>query len=177
MTVTEITQAQYAWVTGGNLSHFAGCPACPVEMVSWHEAGDFCRSIGGRLPSEAEWEYAARGGTATRYSCGDDAACLDAIAWYRANSSEETHAAGEKTANGFGLYDMLGNVLEWVEDCWHENYTGAPSTGEVWGGGDCPDRVVRGGSWLTVSKSLRASNRGYYWPDLRMHYLGFRCAR
>jgi len=177
MTETEITQAQYEWVTGDTPSYFTGCPDCPVESVTWHEARAFCEAIGGRLPSEAEWEYAARAGTMTRYYCGDDAACLDGIAWYNANSGSATHRVGEKTANAFGLYDVLGNVWEWVEDCWHSDYTGAPSTGEVWSGGDCRYRMLRGGSWGNDTRYLRVSDRDKYEPAYRGWGYGFRCSQ
>jgi len=174
MTETEITQAQYEWLTGDSPSYFSACPECPVETVTWHQAKAFCEAIGGRLPSEAEWEYAARAGTTTRYYCGDDAACLDAVAWYTGSA---THHVGEKTANAFGLYDMLGNVWEWVEDCWHSDYTDAPSTGEVWSGGDCFYRVSHGGSWNNNSRGLRASFRNRLVPDNMGRYFGFRCSQ
>jgi formylglycine-generating enzyme required for sulfatase activity len=80
MTETEITQRQCEWATGKRPSYFSGCPDCPVESITRQEARDLCEAIGGRLPSDAEWEYAARAGTTTRYYCGDDAACLDSIA-------------------------------------------------------------------------------------------------
>ena len=178
MTETEITQAQYEAVTGETPSYFVGCPDCPVEQLNWHEAKAFCEAIGGRLPSEAEWEYAARAGTTTRYYCGDDAACLDGIAWYGVNSGSTTHAVKGKAANAFGLYDMLGNVRECMEDCWHWNYTGAPSTGEVWTDGDCSFRVVRGGSsWSFNSRDLCASYRSGNFPGTVGRSFGFRCAR
>jgi len=177
MTETEITQAQYEYVMGSNPSHFSGCPNCPVEIVTWHKAKAFCEAIGGRLPSEAEWEYAARAGTTTRYYCGDDAACLDAVAWYFSNPERETHPVSEKTANAFGLYDMLGNVYEWVGECWHADYTGAPSTGNVWSGGDYIYRMLRGGSWLTDTRHLRASYRVRVAPNFWYFGYGFRCVR
>ena len=177
ITETEITQAQYEWVTGSNPSVFEGCPDCPVDSVTWHEAKAFCEAVGGRLPSEAEWEYVARAGTTTRYYCGDDAACLGAVAWYSANSGSSTHPVGGKTANDFGLYDMLGNVFDWVEDCWHGNYDGAPSTGGVWVGGYCEYRVLRGGSWFTNDEYLRVSYRGRGSPDGRNDGSGLRCAQ
>ena len=177
MTGTEITQAQYFAVTGESPSYHAGCAGCPVEQVNWNQAKAFCEAIGGRLPSEAEWEFAARGGTTTRYYCGDDAACLDAVAWYSANSGSKTHPAGEKTANAFSLYDMLGNVWEWVEDCWHADYTGAPADGGVWRSGSCVYLVLRGGSWNSYDVYLRVSYRPGLPSYNRYSNYGFRCVR
>ncbi|MBM3958077.1 MAG: formylglycine-generating enzyme family protein, partial [Gemmatimonadetes bacterium] len=178
MTETEVTQAQYMAVTGINPSGFPECGGdCPVENVTWHEAKAFCEANGGRLPSEAEWEYAARGGTATRYYCGNSDSCLDGVAWYDANSGSATHPVKGKEGNAFWLYDTLGNVWEWVGDCWHDDYTGAPSTGEVWSGGYCAFRILRGGAWHPNDNDLRSSMRDYT-NDVD-HYStgGFRCVK
>ena len=178
MTEAEIKQGEYLAVMGESPSYFSSCGAsCPVDQVTWYQAKAFCEAIGGRLPSEAEWEYAARAGTTTRYYCGDDPACLDGIAWYLENSGNTTHPVKGKTPNAFGLYDMLGNVWEWVEDCWHPDYSGAPSTGEVWSGGDCDYRVSRGGSWHYAGGGLRVSWRDRYNPDSWYGNFGLRCAR
>jgi formylglycine-generating enzyme required for sulfatase activity len=104
-----------------------------------------------RLLSEAEYEYAARAGTTTTYSFGDDSAMLGDYAWFLDNSGHRAHPVGEKKPNAFGLYDMHGNVEQWVEDCWHESYYGAPREGSAWTSGDCTVRVVRGGTWLDNS--------------------------
>ena len=130
-----------------------------------------------RLPSEAEWEYAARAGTTTQYSWGDD------IGRNRANcdgcgsewDDEKTAPVGSFAANPFGLYDLHGNVLEWVEDCWHNNYESAPSDGRAWTTG-CDESwaVVRGGSWYDYPSRLRSAFRYVYWPSNRDIYLGFR---
>jgi len=178
MTETEITQAQYEWVTGETPSHFSGCPDCPVEQVDWYQAKAFCEAIGGRLPSEAEWEYAARAETTTPWTCGDaSSSCLGDIAWYDANAGGTTNPVKGKAANAFDLHDMLGNVLEWVEDCWHDDYTGAPSTGEVWSGGNCDYRVLRGGSCFNGDVGLRVSARYRLYPDDWDSYFGLRCAQ
>jgi formylglycine-generating enzyme required for sulfatase activity len=148
--------------------------------VTWFEAKAFCEAIGGRLPTEAEWEYAARGGTTTIYSCGDDFGCLDGIAWYWDNSGGHKHNVKGKDPNGYGLYDMTGNVWEWVEDCWHDGYSGAPSVGyPAWDTG-CSGflRVARGGCFGNYVDDLRVSIRHYYSPsDVYVVGLGLRCAR
>jgi len=181
---TEVTQAQYETVIGENPSRFKDCPNCPVELVNWGESDQFCKQVGGRLVHESEWEYAARAGTTTTYECGDDKTCLDGIAWFYDNSGNETHAVRQKTPNAFGLYDMTGNVWEWVQDCWHDDFTTMPPTdGAAWeaeGNGDCSFRVLRGGSWGVNSQGNRVSNRD---SDYEENYLfppssvGFRCAR
>jgi len=178
ITETEITQHQYTAEIGDSPFYFSGCDNCPADSITWNEAHAFCEAIGARLPTEAEWEYAARGGTTTRYPCGDDASCLDAIAWYGDNSGAATHIVAQKDANGFGLYDMLGNVWEWTEDCWHDDYTSAPADGSAWVEDGCTYRIVRGGCFGLGSRGLRVSNRDGDYPD---SYLlptpGFRCAR
>lgn len=148
----EVTQAQYRAVMGNNPSFFSGCDDCPVEKVSWHDVKEFCRKLTQttgreyRLPSEAEWEYAARAGTTGSYTGN-----LDAIAWHSRNSGGKTHPVGQKRANGWGLYDMQGNVYELVEDIYHKDYNGAPSDGSAWltgGEGYHSDTcILRGGSW------------------------------
>ena len=162
--------------SGGSWSADGGYENHPLVEVTWYGAKAFCEAAGGRLPSEAEWEYAARAGTTTRYYCGDDSSCLDDIACW---NKSDTCPVGQYDPNAFGLYDMLGGVWEWVEDCSHDDYEGAPTDGSVWDDEQCfSDRMLRGGSWYgDLGRYLRASVRDNGNPDLRHSYLGFRCAR
>lgn len=160
---TEVTQAAWKLVMNSNPSSFMG-DQLPVENVDWGQAIAYCEAIGGRLPTEKEWEYAARAGTArARYGS------LDAIAWYKGNSSGTTHPVALKEPNAFGLYDMLGNVWEWVAD----DYIAYPG-----GSVDAPigRKVVRGGSWDNNTRVVRASYRVGVVPTARSSYFGFRCA-
>ena len=175
----EVTQDQWQGVMGTNLSWFSGCGRqCPVEQVSWNDVQEFIGRLnaqaGGnryRLPTEAEWEYAARGGTSgDRYS--ED---LDAIAWCEDNSEGRTHPVGQKVPNAWGLYDMLGNVWELVEDR-HGNYPGGTVTdpqGPVSG----PYRVIRGGSQSDGARECRTPYRGRSIDRGRSSNSGFRLLR
>jgi formylglycine-generating enzyme required for sulfatase activity len=159
-----------------------------VEQVSWNDAKEFINRLNAktgkqyRLPSEAEWEYACRAGGRHEY-CGSDS--VDSAGWYGAyatpvgNSAKTTNPAGRKQANAWGLYDMSGNVWEWVEDCWHDNYNGAPSDGSASTSGCSGEvrRVLRGGSWYLTPDFLRAALRNNSPPDYRFNSLGFRVAR
>lgn len=171
----EVTQAQWRAVMGNNPSYFKG-DNLPVEQVSWNDAQEFCKKLSQltgktfRLPSEAEWEYAARAGTTGAY-----AGNLDAMAWYANNSGKMTHPVGEKKSNAFGLFDMHGNVYEWCQDVWHDNYNGAPTDGSAWlSGGDSSYRVLRGGSWYALGRHCRSASRYAYEPVARYSYFGFR---
>jgi formylglycine-generating enzyme required for sulfatase activity len=142
---TEVTQAAWKKVMNNNPSHFRG-DQLPVEQVTWSDAGKYCAAIDGRLPTEKEWEYAARAGTTdSRYGP------LDAVAWYLGNSDGTTHPVGLKLANAFGLYDMLGNVWE------------------------CTADNLRGGSWGNDTRDVRASFHFRYEPTTRNNSVGFRC--
>jgi eukaryotic-like serine/threonine-protein kinase len=151
--------------------------------VSWDDAQSYVAwlsKITGkayRLLSEAEWEYAARAGSTTRYSFGDDEAELDQYSWYSGNSISRAHPVGQKTPNAFGIFDMHGNVWEWVEDCYHDDYEGAPVDGAAWTTGDCDARVVWGGSWGSDPQHLRAATRLRSTPANQFNYLGFRVGR
>lgn len=172
----EVTQKQWKAVMGNNPSHFTG-DDLPVETVSWDDAQAFCKKLqemtgkAYRLPSEAEWEYACRAGTT-----GDYAGNLDAMAWYDKNSGSKTHPVGQKQKNAFGLFDMHGNVWEWCEDLYHQNYNDAPKDGSVWAsGGDSKFRVLRGGSYILIARYCRAAYRYLNSPDYRLDFVGFRC--
>ena len=159
----------------------------PVINVSWYDAVAYAAWLSDqtgktyRLPSEAEWEYAARAGTMTQYSWGND------IGTNRANCAgcgsqwdrTKTAPVGSFEANGWGLHDMQGNVWEWVRDCWNDNYEGAPADGSAWLSGDCSRHVRRGGSWNNEPWFLRSANRGRYGytPRDRFYTYGFRIVR
>ncbi len=156
----------------------------PTINITWDDAKGYVnwllRLTGQpyRLLTEAEWEYAARAGSVGSYSFEGDTSLLDEYAWYRGNSGSRSHPVGEKKPNVFGLYDMHGNVSEWVEDCYHENYSGEPPTdGSAWTTGDCGRRMMRGGPWNGDPRYLRSANRNWSTSDLRRTDLGFRVGR
>jgi formylglycine-generating enzyme required for sulfatase activity len=153
-------------------------PRQPVVGVSWDDAKRYADWAGLRLPTEAEWEYACRAGTMTRYYTGDSDKDLDRAGWYSKNSKKQSNPVGGKEPNKFGLYDMHGNVWEWVEDDWHSNYNGSPEDGKAWI--DNPrdsDRVMRGGGWDSEARYCRSAIRGGYSPDFCYDKLGFRLSR
>ena len=183
-----MTQAEWQAVMGNNPSKFSGCGRCPVEQVSWEAVQAFIGRLnarsGGeryRLPTEAEWEYAARAGTTTDTYAGDltepegNDPVMNGIAWYRENSGSRTHPMGQKAPNGFGLHDMLGNAREWVGD-WHGDYPGGTVTDPA-GPGSGSDRVFRGGGWGGNARSCRSADRYGISPGDRFSFLGFRLLR
>ena len=181
----EVTQAQWQAVMGNNPSDFKGADR-PVEQVSWNDAQAFLQTLNAawassqspiqfRLPSEAEWEYAARAGTQTTYYFGDDSSQLGDYAWFEGNSGHKTHSVGQKLPNAWGLYDMHGNVWEWCADTWHDNYNGAPTDGSAWGSfGDGEAKLLRGGSWNCNSNACRSAYRLRLGTGFQLNNDGFR---
>jgi len=202
MGKTEVTQKQWQAIMGENPAEFKSCgDDCPVEQVSWDDAQAYIRKLNSktgklyRLPTEAEWEYACRAGGRQKY-CGGDRE--EIVAWYKKNSRNTTHPAAVKQANAFGLYDMSGNVWEWVEDGYHDSYAYAPTVtgallasvwendhasfasapvdGSAWLGND-ETRVLRGGSWNYVPQFVRTASRMRYGAEGSSDDIGFRLAR
>ncbi len=164
---------------GTNPSEFKG-DNLPVEYVSWYDCQEFIRKLNEltgkqfRLPTEAEWEYVARGGNKsnrTKYAGGSD---IDNVAWYEENSNSTTHPVGQKRANELGLYDMSGNVGEWCQD-WKGDYSSASQTNPQ-GPATGTYRVLRGGGWLNDARGCRLSYRFSYAPDFRYWHIGLRLA-
>jgi formylglycine-generating enzyme required for sulfatase activity len=202
MATTPVTQALYQAVMGTNPSNFkdgAEAPQRPVEQVSWFDAVRFCNALsvkvglraayeigsgdapsvraidgadGFRLPTEAEWECAARAGAVHVYAGGDD---LDAVAWHSGNSGRTTHAVGQKRANAWGLHDVSGNVWEWCHD-WYGDYASGVAT-DPQGAASGSSRVARGGGWGVNAQNARVARRFGYAPGSRYDFLGFRLSR
>ena len=174
----EVTQAQWKAVMGSNPSHFKGCDDCPVERVSWNDVQDFILKLNAktgnryRLPTEAEWEYAAKGGKSSNgftYSGSND---LNTVAWNKDNSGNNTHIVGGKQANELGIHDMTGNVWEWCSD-WCSTYSSYSETNPT-GASSGQSRALRGGSWNFVANLCRTARRGWYNPDYGSMNFGFR---
>ena len=176
----EVTQAQWRAVMGKDPEElsFKGCDQCPVENVSWNDIQEFLKILNAktgkkyRLPSEAEWEYAVRGGNQSAGYTYAGSNALAEVAWYDDNSSSKTHPVGQKKANELGLYDMSGNVWEWCQD-WYGNYSSTAQTNPT-GAASGFDRVNRGGGWGYTARFCRVSFRNYFTPRGRTDYLGFR---
>jgi formylglycine-generating enzyme required for sulfatase activity len=202
--VYPVTQGEFRAVTGRNPSKFQtsgrDTSRRPVESVSWQEAIEFCNALseaeglapfylssegepidpdadGYRLPTEAEWEYACRAGSKTRYYFGDDPARLRDHAWYRDNGESRTHTVGQKRPNAWGLYELHGNVWEWCWDGYDADYYAASPESDPWGPGQAETRVLRGGSWLYNALLARSANRYRLAPSKTLNDLGFRIAR
>jgi formylglycine-generating enzyme required for sulfatase activity len=181
--VFEVTQAQWTQVMDRNPSTFVG-PFRPVETVSWNDVQVFLERLNARenttryrLPSEAEWEYAARGGTQTLYSFGDSTADASAYAWYLANSNRQTITIGQRRSNPFGLHDVHGNVWEWVQDAYDPTYYRRSPGVNPANSARSSARSLRGGGWFTILEDLRTANRGWARADLGSQMIGFRVLR
>jgi formylglycine-generating enzyme required for sulfatase activity len=189
----EVTQAQWTAKMGSNPSWFQNAspevpatqvPNRPVEQVSWTTVQGFLMTTGMRLPTEAEWEYAYRAGTTTAFhgfsgnpGGTNDDALVGNIAWFNTNAVNQTRPVGGKAANGFGLHDMAGNVMEWVNDWYGLNYyASSPSTNPL-GPTSGSNRVLRGGSWIIITLWLRSSDRDFSAPGNTLYNTGFRVAR
>jgi formylglycine-generating enzyme required for sulfatase activity len=180
--VHTVTQGQWEAVMGNNPSQFKGDSNRPAETVSWEDVQAFIDRLNAReghtryrLPTEAEWEYAARASSTTVYCFGDDPRQLGECAWYGKNAYSQTHPVGTLQPNAWGLYDMHGNVWEWVQD-WYGKYTAETVTdpqGPAWGS----DRVIRGGSWLHDAGACRSACRFDVAPGYRSDRHGFRLLR
>lgn len=174
----EVTQGQWAKVMGSNPSHFRRGNTYPVENVSWDHVQEFIRKLNGmsdvkyRLPTESEWEYAARsGGKQELYSGGSD---LDTLAWSSINSEHSTHPVGRKAPNSLGLYDMSGNVGEWVQDIFDSKAYSTHKRNNPIHTAFGLHRVLRGGSWLSTKNMLRSTSRDYAAPSYANTGSGFR---
>lgn len=175
----EVTQEQWYSLMGNNPSSNKG-RTLPVENVSWDDAQTFVQKLrhktgkNYRLPSEAEWEYAARAGSLTSYPMGNTDSELHEYAWINAKKS---NPVGLKKPNAYGLYDMLGNVWEWTQDCWNSGYAAVPTDGSAWLSGNCYERVLRGGGFFHSSEALRYAKRKFHKKDDKFYaYHGFRVA-
>lgn len=179
----EVTQGQWQAVMGSNPSRFSTCgPDCPVEQVSWNDVQEFIRVLNAknqgvyRLPTEAEWEYACRSaGKAEEYASGAGIDDLHRVAWFKDISAQQTHAVGTKEPNNLGIYDMNGNVWEWVQDTFTTPYDASLNKNPVQKGGQ--ERVLRGGSWDGKARYVRCHIRNRNPPDRRDWRLGVRLVR
>jgi formylglycine-generating enzyme required for sulfatase activity len=180
--VYEVTQQQWEDVMGNNPSGFIGKDN-PVEMVSWDDIQDFIRRLNQkeghsryRLPTEAEWEYAARAGSTSTYFFGNDESQLGDHVWYGGNSGDTTHPVGQKPPNAWGIYDMIGNIWEWVGDRYGETYYANSPSADPTGPSSGDYRVVRGCGWDGDAWGCRSAHRGMTVTAYRLENAGFRLA-
>lgn len=181
MGVYEVTQEQYEAVMAANPSHTKG-PQKPAESMDWDKAKDFCDKLAAAtghnvtLPTEAQWEYACRAGTNTRFYYGDDPDYADLAdhAWY-ARNSHQTHPVGQKSPNPWGLYDMIGNVWEWCSDWYAKTYPAGDAVDPT-GPASGTDRVLRGGCWGIAKQGCRCARRARFQSNTRLDVCGFRVA-
>lgn len=178
MAETEVTQKQWKDIMGNNPSYFKNCDKCPVDTVSWNDAQKYITGLNSktgktyRLPTEAEWEYAARsGGKKEKYAGGND---VKSVAWYESNSGKRTHPVKQKKPNGFGLYDMSGNIREWVQDWYDVDYYKSSPKNNPQNANSGTFRVLRGGSWDHVARLNLAARRGRHYQDYQHFNIGFR---
>lgn len=178
----QVTQQQWQALMDRASTHYKG-DNLPVENVSWHKVTEFCIKLAEktgkayRLPTEAEWEHACRAGSTGKYCFGDNNALLDNFAWHAKNASDRTHPVGEKLANDWGLHDMHGNVWEWCQDWYDEDYYWESPKENPQGPTSGKQRVLRGGSFSHPKDQCRSSHRGCYTPETVYRYVGFRIVR
>ncbi|TGC09542.1 formylglycine-generating enzyme family protein [Methanolobus halotolerans] len=178
-----VTQREWKALIDNDPSCFEG-DELPVECVSWYDVQEFVKSLNTRegtdryrLPSGAEWEYACRAGTTTKYSFGDAESELGEYAWYYENSEHRTHPAGQKKPNPWGLYDMHGNVWEWCQDKYHKTHQAAPADRSARVAGNISGLVLRGGGWVNYAGKCRSACRSSFHPNYGYYSLGFRLLR
>jgi formylglycine-generating enzyme required for sulfatase activity len=201
----EVTQEEWEAVMGSNPSHFKGCPKCPVEQVSWDDIQEFLQKLNTktannyRLPTEAEWEYAARGGKRSKgYKYSGANNNLSSVGWYNRNSNDKTREVGTKRSNELGLFDMSGNVYEWCSDWYDTGYYAKSPKMNPTGPSSGKSKVFRGGAWYFIDWIYggtkrnsydsserrkygvgihRVSYRNGYVPSFRFYFIGFRLCR
>ncbi len=172
--IHEVTQAEYVKIMKDNPSKFQN-PDLPVDQVTWFEAKAYCSKIGKRLPTEAEWEKAIRGGSVTLHYWGKNEP--GDYAWFDDNADDQTHPVAKKLPNSFGLYDMAGNVWEWNADWYDRKYYEKSPLKNPKGPENGQDKVLRGGSWYSSIKHITSVTRYWSAPDVRNSNFGFRCAQ
>jgi len=181
----EITQDQWKWIMAGdtNKRFFEGCGSCPVERVSWYNVMEFIEKLNQesgmnyRLPTEAEWEYAARGGLLSKGYKYSGSNFIDSVAWKDGNSGNTVHPVGRKKPNELGVFDMTGNVFEWCSDWYSPTWYQVSGKGNPKGPDKGVSRVMRGGSWFHDHTGLRVTDRESGNPEFRYGYVGFRLCR